>query len=200
MVSDIPNCPRLHGADRGDRTQGIAGQPGLSGSLRRARHHRLPDHRLPVRRPRRGPPRPGDGGHRRAGPPSRPSRGYEHGKAFVFCETFMGTWGGTSEHDGQQGVPHMGANQSNVSIEMIESEYPTPDQRVRDARGYGRRGALPGRPRARPRVRDPFGGGDPQRALRQARPSRRTASSAGGRGQRPGTTSIRAAPTGSCRC
>ena len=36
----------------------------------------------------------------------------------------MGTWGGTSEHDGQQGVPHMGANQSNVSIEMIESEYP----------------------------------------------------------------------------
>ena len=50
--------------------------------------------------------------------------GYENGKAFVFCETFMGTWGGTSEHDGQQGVPHMGANQSNVSIEMIESEYP----------------------------------------------------------------------------
>ena len=50
--------------------------------------------------------------------------GYENGKAFVFCETFMGTWGATSEHDGQQGVPHMGANQSNVSIEMIESEYP----------------------------------------------------------------------------
>ena len=36
----------------------------------------------------------------------------------------MGTWGATSGHDGQQGVPHMGANQSNVSIEMIESEYP----------------------------------------------------------------------------
>ena len=50
--------------------------------------------------------------------------GYENGKAFVFCETFMGTWGATSRHDGQQGVPHMGANQSNVSIEMIESEYP----------------------------------------------------------------------------
>ena len=50
--------------------------------------------------------------------------GYEDSKAFVFCETFMGTWGATSEHDGQQGVPHMGANQSNVSIEMIESEYP----------------------------------------------------------------------------
>ena len=50
--------------------------------------------------------------------------GYQNGKAFVFCETFMGTWGATSEHDGQQGVPHMGANQSNVSVEMIESEYP----------------------------------------------------------------------------
>ena len=33
-------------------------------------------------------------------------------------------WGGTSKHDGQSGVPHMGANQSNVSIEMIESKYP----------------------------------------------------------------------------
>ena len=50
--------------------------------------------------------------------------GYENGRAFVFCETFMGTWGATSGHDGQQGVPHMGANQSNVSVEMIESEYP----------------------------------------------------------------------------
>ena len=36
----------------------------------------------------------------------------------------MGTWGGTSGHDGQEGVPHMGANQSNVSIEMIEQDYP----------------------------------------------------------------------------
>ena len=50
--------------------------------------------------------------------------GYENGKAYVFCETFMGTWGGTSDHDGQEGVPHMGANQSNVSIEMIEQDYP----------------------------------------------------------------------------
>ena len=50
--------------------------------------------------------------------------GYRDGKAFVFCETFMGTWGATSAHDGQQGVPHMGANQSNVSIEAIESDYP----------------------------------------------------------------------------
>jgi len=45
-------------------------------------------------------------------------------KPFVFCETFMGTWGGTARHDGQEGVPHMGANQSNVPVEMIEAEYP----------------------------------------------------------------------------
>ena len=50
--------------------------------------------------------------------------GYINGKAYVFCETFMGTWGGTSKHDGQEGVPHMGANQSNVSVEMIEQDYP----------------------------------------------------------------------------
>jgi N-methylhydantoinase B len=50
--------------------------------------------------------------------------GYQNGKAFVFCETFLGTGGAAATHDGQSGVPHMGANQSNVSIEMIESDYP----------------------------------------------------------------------------
>ena len=50
--------------------------------------------------------------------------GYVDGKAFVFAETFMGTWRATGAHDGQEGVPHMGANQSNVPIEMIEANYP----------------------------------------------------------------------------
>lgn len=50
--------------------------------------------------------------------------GYQDGKAFVFAETFMGTWGAARIHDGQEGVPHMGANQSNVPIEMIEANYP----------------------------------------------------------------------------
>jgi N-methylhydantoinase B len=50
--------------------------------------------------------------------------GYREGKPYVFCETFMGTWGGAAGHDGQNGLPHMGANQSNVPIEMIEMEYP----------------------------------------------------------------------------
>jgi N-methylhydantoinase B len=50
--------------------------------------------------------------------------GWHDGKPYVFCETFMGTWGAASTHDGQEGVPHMGANQSNVPIEMIEAGYP----------------------------------------------------------------------------
>ena len=55
--------------------------------------------------------------------------GYVDGRAFVFSETFMGTWGATSLHDGQEGVPHMGANQANVPIEMIEQGYPLRIQR-----------------------------------------------------------------------
>lgn len=72
--------------------------------------------------------------------------GYLGGKAYVFCETFMGTWGGAAGHDGQNGVPHMGANQSNVPIEMIEQEYPIRIERyglVPDTGGAGRhRGGL----------------------------------------------------------
>lgn len=50
--------------------------------------------------------------------------GWHAGKPFVYSETFMGVWGATSRHDGQDAVPHMGANQSNTPIELIESEYP----------------------------------------------------------------------------
>jgi N-methylhydantoinase B len=42
----------------------------------------------------------------------------------VFSECIMGTWGATSRHDGQEGVPHMASNQANVPVEMIESDYP----------------------------------------------------------------------------
>jgi len=50
--------------------------------------------------------------------------GYRDGKAFVHSETLLGTWGGTAHHDGQEGVPHLGANQSNVPIELIEIDNP----------------------------------------------------------------------------
>jgi N-methylhydantoinase B len=70
-----------------------------------------------------------------------PSFGGEtNGKPFVFSECVMGTWGATSAHDGQSGVPHMGSNQSNVPIEMIEADYPIRIERygfVRDTGGPG---------------------------------------------------------------
>jgi N-methylhydantoinase B len=50
--------------------------------------------------------------------------GYREDGAFVFTETLMGNWGGSASHDGQEGVPHVGGNQSNVPIELIEVDYP----------------------------------------------------------------------------
>jgi N-methylhydantoinase B len=50
--------------------------------------------------------------------------GWLAGRAFVFSETIMGNWGGTATDDGQEGVAHMGANQSNVPVELIELDYP----------------------------------------------------------------------------
>ena len=67
--------------------------------------------------------------------------GWHEGQAFVFTETVMGTWGASSAHDGQVGVPHMGANQANVPIEMIEASYPLRVKRygiVADTGGSGR--------------------------------------------------------------
>jgi N-methylhydantoinase B len=72
--------------------------------------------------------------------------GIDRGEPFVFVETMMGAWGGTAPHDGQDGVAHMGANQSNVPIELIETQYPLRVERygyVRDSGGAGRhRGGL----------------------------------------------------------
>jgi N-methylhydantoinase B len=50
--------------------------------------------------------------------------GWRNNKPFVFCETFMGNSGASADHDGEEGVAHIGANQSNVPVEMIEAEYP----------------------------------------------------------------------------
>ena len=53
----------------------------------------------------------------------------------------MGVWGASASHDGQEGVPHMAANQSNVPVEMIEADYPLRVERygiVPDTGGPGR--------------------------------------------------------------
>ena len=72
--------------------------------------------------------------------------GWDGGKRFVFSECIMGTWGATSQHDGQEGVPHMASNQANVPVEMIESDYPIRIERygfVADTGGPGKyRGGL----------------------------------------------------------
>jgi N-methylhydantoinase B len=67
--------------------------------------------------------------------------GWHDGKPFVFSETLMGTWGAALTHDGQEGVPHMGANQANVPVEMIEANFPLRILRygiVADTGGPGR--------------------------------------------------------------
>ncbi len=72
--------------------------------------------------------------------------GWHEGKRFVFSECIMGTWGATSRHDGQEGVPHMASNQANVPVEMIEADYPIRIERygfAPDTGGAGRfRGGL----------------------------------------------------------
>ena len=50
--------------------------------------------------------------------------GVHNGEPFIFCETFMGNTGGTSQHDGQDGITHIGSNQSNVPVEIIEATFP----------------------------------------------------------------------------
>lgn len=64
------------------------------------------------------------------------------GKPFVFSECVMGTWGASRDEDGQDGVPHMASNQSNVPVEMIEASYPLRIESyglVADTGGIGRR-------------------------------------------------------------
>jgi N-methylhydantoinase B len=72
--------------------------------------------------------------------------GWSEGRQFVFSECIMGTWGATSQHDGQEGVPHMASNQANVPIELIEADYPIRIERygfVADTGGAGQfRGGL----------------------------------------------------------
>lgn len=68
--------------------------------------------------------------------------GVHEGQPFVFSECIMGTWGASRDGDGQDGVPHMASNQSNVPIEMIEADYPLRIESyglVADTGGAGRR-------------------------------------------------------------
>jgi N-methylhydantoinase B len=53
----------------------------------------------------------------------------------------MGTSGACHAHDGQEGVAHIGANQANVPVELIEARYPLRVEEyglVQDSAGPGR--------------------------------------------------------------
>ena len=68
------------------------------------------------------------------------------GERFSVVELISGAWGGQSLHDGQDGVPNIGANVSNIPVEMLESSLPVRIDRygyVPDTGGAGRhRGGL----------------------------------------------------------
>ena len=86
-------------------------------------------------------PAAGEGG------PSIPSiGGYQQGQPFVYVETLLGTWGGRPHRDGTEGISNPGANQSNIPIELIESEHPLEVLQyglVQDSGGAGKyRGGL----------------------------------------------------------
>jgi N-methylhydantoinase B len=123
MTSDIPNC---HGYTRPIRVLAPLGSvvnplPPAACGARGITGFRMIDclsGALAMARPDRA-AADGNGGS------TLPTfAGWRGGKAFVFSETVMGNWGGTVKDDGQEGVAHMGANQSNVPVELIELDYP----------------------------------------------------------------------------
>src|SRR3954471_2008263 len=70
----------------------------------------------------------------------------EDGSRFIFYELVVGTWGGTPEGDGNDGVTNPASLAANIPVEVAESEFPIVIERyglVPDSGGAGRhRGGL----------------------------------------------------------
>jgi N-methylhydantoinase B len=70
----------------------------------------------------------------------------ERGEPFTVLELVSGAWGGRSDRDGVEGVPNLGANISNIPVEMLEAAYPVRIEQygfVPDTGGAGKfRGGL----------------------------------------------------------
>jgi N-methylhydantoinase B len=68
------------------------------------------------------------------------------GERFSVVELLSGAWGGQADREGQDGVPNLGANVSNIPVEMLEAAVPVRVERygyVPDTGGAGRhRGGL----------------------------------------------------------
>jgi N-methylhydantoinase B len=72
--------------------------------------------------------------------------GWHNGNRFVLNDCLLGSWGGSADHDGAEGVSTPGVNVTNCPVEIMESEYPVEIVRyglVTDSGGAGKyRGAL----------------------------------------------------------
>jgi N-methylhydantoinase B/oxoprolinase/acetone carboxylase alpha subunit len=68
------------------------------------------------------------------------------GGRFIFYELIVGTWGGTPEHDGNDGLTNPASLAANIPVEVAEAEFPIHVERyglVPDSGGAGRhRGGL----------------------------------------------------------
>ena len=68
------------------------------------------------------------------------------GERFIFYELIVGTWGGTPEADGNDGLTNPASLAANIPVEVAESEYPIVVERyglVPDSGGAGlHRGGL----------------------------------------------------------
>ena len=150
IVSDIPNCHGFTVPITVTRAEGLAGQPALSVPLRRPRHHRVPDHRLPVRCAGASAARPGDRGHRgRLHPPDH--RRLRERPGVRLLRDLHGNVGGDERARRPAGrAPHGGEPVQRLRRDD-RVRVPDPDQRVRDARRHRRRRKVSGRSRARAR-------------------------------------------------
>jgi N-methylhydantoinase B len=48
----------------------------------------------------------------------------ENREPFVLVELLSGSWGGRPDREGIEGMPNLGANISNIPVEMVEASYP----------------------------------------------------------------------------
>ena len=135
----------------------------LPGGHRDSRPDRLPRPRRDLRRAGARAPRPGDGRvGRRALAGRRSAAGARAATASRWSSCVSGAWGGQAEREGQDGVPNLGANVSNIPIEMLEAAVPVRVDRYGFVAGHRRgrrtpRWALAGADVHVPRRRDPVG-------------------------------------------
>ena len=100
------------------------------------------------------------------------------GGRFIFYELVVGTWGGTPEADGNDGLTNPASLAANIPVEVAESGVPDRGRAVRARARLGRRRPPPRRARGRARLALPHARHVADRPLRPSRRTRPTASRA----------------------